>query len=119
MADTKPAPEYARIRALRQVTDFNVGGGETFEEGDVIEIPADLLQYLSPESWERVGKTTKCVRNPLKIYGVSSTGQRVHVNNTPDDVKQAEADAKLKPTKYGYGKRLGLGAGRGLAHAGA
>ena len=98
MAEAKTETKYARIRALRQTCDFNVGGPEVFEEGDVIDVPDSLLDDLSPDLWEVVSKTHKRVRNPVKFYTVDKNGLQQHYDTEPVDV------AKAKAVVFNHGK---------------
>ena len=88
---------FVRIRCKKQNICIPVGKHEIFEEGDVIDVEQSLLKNLPVTNWEKVGKNTKTVRNPVKFYTTLPDGKVVLGGEESAD------DAKAKATQYAAG----------------
>jgi len=100
MADTT----FARIRCTKQNICMPVGGHEVFEAGDVIDVEESLLNSIPASEWEKVNKTTKLVRNPVKYRVTLADGKEVIGG------EESAEDAKAKPTQYVAGGAVVAGA---------
>ena len=95
---------FVRIRCKKQNICIPVGQHEIFEEGDVIDVEDSLLGSLPVTNWEKVGKNTKVVRNPVKYYTTLPDGKVVLGG------EESAEDAKAKATQYDAGGAVVEGA---------